>query len=80
MAFDEYKWVLRAIDVNSGHGVSIVQKGKTALETGTNVAAIWAMYGCPSIIQSDNGGEFLAETEVIAQRWSPGNVKIIHGR
>jgi hypothetical protein len=77
---DGYNWVLRCIDVNTDHAISIPQKGKTALTTGQNLAQIWAMQGCPSILQMDNGGEFQAETQRIALQWSPGNVLILRGR
>ena len=68
------------MDVNTSYGVSIAQKGKSALRTGGNLASIWAMYGCPAILHSDNGSEFLGKTEQVARDWSGNTMKIIHGR
>ena len=80
MEYEGYNWVLRALDVNTSFTVSIAQKGKTALTTGSNLASIWAMYGCPAILHSDNGSEFLGETQKMAKAWTDNDMKIIHGR
>ena len=80
IAFEGFNWILRTVDVNTSYGVSVAQKGKSAIRTGGNLASIWAMYGCPSILHSDNGSEFLGKTEQVARDWSGNTMKIIHGR
>jgi hypothetical protein len=80
VAHDGYCWALRAVDCNTTWAVTIPQKEKTASTTGKNMANIWAMQGCPAILQSDNGTEFFGECQRIAEEWSPGTIKIIRGR
>ena len=80
MAFEGYNWIIRAIDVATGHGASKAIKGKEASTCGYEMAAFWAMQGCPGILQTDNGSEFLGQCIEIAQSWTQGKIKIIHGR
>ena len=75
-----YNWIFRTLDVGTGLGTAAAQKGKSSTTTGQELAHVWAQFGCPSILQMDNGTEFLGNCTELALTWSPGNVKIIHGR
>ena len=68
MPFDGYTWILRTLDVNSSFGNSKATKNKEALTIGYELACIWAIQGTPSILQSDNGGDFLGPCIEIAQK------------
>jgi hypothetical protein len=80
MPYDGFKWILRTLDVNASFGNSIATKDKEATTVGYELACIWAMQGTPSILQSDNGGEFLGPCIAMAQEWSSHAVTIIRGR
>lgn len=56
---DGYKWILRYYDHHSGFGHVAALKNKTALETGNALMGILGTAPLPTILQSDNGGEFL---------------------
>ena len=53
---------------------------KAASTCGRVMAGIWAEFGAPGILQMDNGTEFMGEMQEVAEQWSPGHLKIIHGR
>jgi len=78
--FQGFKWLFRAIDVSTSLGHSVPQTAKDAPQTGKTLAGLCAMFGCPGILQSDNGGEFLAQTKKIALDWMPVPVKVLNGR
>jgi IS30 family transposase len=54
-------------------------KTKSAVEVAKNLLPIFATFGAPKILQSDNGREFVNKvvTEVVA-RWPA--CKIVHGK
>jgi hypothetical protein len=78
--YEDYNWVLRCIDVNTKFGTSVPLKGKEAKTVGYELAVIWARMGTPSILQSDNGSEFMGDCLKIVRTWSGGAVKVINGR
>jgi hypothetical protein len=78
--YDGYDWIVRCIDIASGYGASSATKGKAASTIGYEMAVVWARQGCPGILQSDNGSEFMGDCLRIAKEWSRGEMKIFHGR
>ena len=62
------------------HYYPLPNQDKAASTCGRIMAGIWAEFGAPSILQMDNGTEFMGEMQVVAEKWSPGHLKIIHGR
>eukprot|EP00804_Cyclotella_cryptica_P016781 CCRYP_002075-RA/>CCRYP_002075-RA protein AED:0.05 eAED:0.02 QI:0/-1/0/1/-1/0/1/0/72 len=59
---DGYKWIVRCRDHYSGKCDVGGTKGKTTTEIFPIVIMIMVSTLVPSILQSDNGGEFLGET------------------
>jgi hypothetical protein len=59
---DGYKWIVRYRDHHSGKCDVGATKTKTAKEVAPVIIRIMASTLVPSILQSDNGGEFLGET------------------
>ena len=47
---------------------------------GYELAVFWSRMGCPAILQSDNGSEFMGDCLKVVTAWSSGSVKIINGR
>ena len=80
MVFEGYTWILRIIDVNTGWAQSTPLYNKEAQTVGYEVAVIFANQGCPSILQCDNGSEFLGACLEVVKSWSGGDTKVIHGR
>ena len=66
IAFDGYHWIYRAIDVATKLGHSVALKEKESRQTVRAMANVWATFGCPGILQSDNGSEFLGECAALA--------------
>jgi hypothetical protein len=80
MPYEGYTWILRMIDVNTKWAQATPLLGKDAQNVGYEVAVIWANFGCPCILQCDNGSEFLGACLDVVKSWSGGDVKVIHGR
>ena len=59
---DGYTHILVIIDNFSRYACLYALKGVTALEVAANVLTHIGMFGCPQILQMDNGTEFINET------------------
>jgi hypothetical protein len=80
MEYDGYCWILRTVDLNTKYGCAVALKNKTAMLVGYEMAVFWSRMGCPAILQSDNGSEFLGDCLKAVAAWSAGEVKIINGK
>ena len=53
-------------------------KSKQAIEVVNGLCSIFKQFGCPHILHSDNGGEFVSHvTEILCSKL---NIKVLHGR
>lgn len=75
----DYKFVLNYQDHLTKFVILKALKSKTAVEVAYNVMEIFTTFGAPSIIQSDNGREFVNKIiSELVNLWT--GIKIIHGK
>jgi len=74
-----YKWILNYQDHNTKFKSLRPMENKRAIEVSTHLLSIFLIFGAPSILQSDNGREFVnCVIDELKQLWS--ECVIIHGR
>ena len=78
---DIYKWIGHVVDHFSKYHVLFAMLSKEASEVALNLTRhVFAYFGLPYLLQSDNGREFVNSIiEELVERW-PGSCKIIHGK
>ncbi|CAF1169735.1 unnamed protein product [Didymodactylos carnosus] len=75
----EYKFLMNYQDHFSKFTVFRPLKNKTAVKVERELVNIFSLFGAPTILQSDNGREFVNHiTDSLAELW-PG-LKIVHGK
>lgn len=76
-----FKWIAHAVDHWSKFNFAYPLFSKTAEEVAEGMQSfIFSYFGLPSILQSDNGKEFVnAVLKKVVQQW-PGKVQLISGR
>ena len=77
--YEGYTHILRIIDVNTAWALSTGIQGRSAQTVGYEMAVFFAVVGCPAILQSDNGSEFLGDCLKVLKTWAP-EMHIIKGR
>jgi hypothetical protein len=77
----KYEWIAHVMDHFSKFHVIWAQQHKTAEEVVENLESrVFAYFGLPFILQSDNGREFKNQLMVnLVESWE-GSCKIVHGR
>ncbi|XP_008274017.1 uncharacterized protein LOC103353042 [Stegastes partitus] len=76
---DDYKWILHARDHFSKYSWAFPLTSKRASEVAQKLVMLFSMFGPPRILQSDNGGEFVASVITEITNLWPG-LLIVHGR
>jgi hypothetical protein len=75
-----YQWILHYQDHTTKLTVLDALFNKSAVEVAYSlIKNVFAHYGVPDILQSDNGGEFVAEIVTSLNQIWP-DMKIVHGR
>eukprot|EP00102_Acyrthosiphon_pisum_P007693 XP_003243096.1 PREDICTED: KRAB-A domain-containing protein 2-like [Acyrthosiphon pisum] len=75
----KYKWILNYQDHNTKFIFLRPMESKRAIEVSTHLLSIFLTFGAPSILQSDNGREFVnCVIDKLKQLWP--ECVIIHGR
>ncbi|XP_060863651.1 KRAB-A domain-containing protein 2-like [Metopolophium dirhodum] len=75
----KYKWILNYQDHNTKFISLRPMESKRAIEVSTHLLSIFLTFGAPSILQSDNGREFVnCVIDELKQLWP--ECVIIHGR
>ena len=74
-----YKWILRYIDVLSGFGVIKCLQNKQSDTVGRALIEIFCSHVIPTILQSDNGSEFICNCVNYVKKFLP-TIHLIKGR
>ena len=74
----KFRFIFTVMDWFSKYCWLISLKSKQAIEVANGLGSIFKQFGCPHILHSDNGGEFVSHvTEILC---SKSNIKVVHGR
>ena len=74
----KFRLILTVMDCFSKYCWLIPLKTKQAIEVANGLCSIFKQFGCPHILHSDNGGEFVSHvTEILCSKL---NIKVVHGR
>ena len=69
VAFDGKRFLMRYVDLATAFQQMRPLSGKSAKEVVIHLFQIWCAFGAPSILQSDNGTEFLGEVIRLCSLW-----------
>ena len=73
-----YRLILSVMDCFSKYCWLVPLQTKQTVEVANGLCAIFKQFGCPHILHSDNGGEFVSNvTQILCSQL---NIKVIHGR
>ena len=74
----KFRFIFTVMDCFSKYCWLIPLKSKQAIEVANGLCSIFKQFGCPHILHSDNGGEFVSHvTEILCSKL---NIKVVHGR
>lgn len=74
----QYKYILHARDYFTKFSWAFPLKTKKPEETCSKLNELFCYFGAPQVLQTDNGGEFMKNAEILGAQWR--EMKIVRGR